>query len=134
VVDFDRERLLAGVLIDAGRERLVDSAHDLAEGGLAQALVESCLHGDAGIHLVLPEDADPFVALFSESAGRAIVSVTRSQDTRFTDLCSARGLPHTRIGVVNLLDGQLDVQRHFAIPLRELRSVWSATIRQHFDS
>ena len=134
VVDFDRERLLAGVLIDAARERLVDSAHDLAEGGLAQALVESCLHGDAGIHLVLPEDADPFVALFSESAGRAIVSVTRSQDTRFTDLCSARGLPHTRIGVVNLLDGQLDVQRHFAIPLRELRSVWSATIRQHFDS
>jgi phosphoribosylformylglycinamidine synthase len=131
-VDFARERLLADVLINASRDGLIDSAHDLAEGGLAQALVESCLRGHAGARIVLPEGADAFVALFSESTGRAIVSVPRSEQVRFTDMCTARGLPHARIGVVDLLASTLDVQGQFSIPLRELRDAWSGTIASRF--
>ncbi len=133
MVDFERERLLADVLIDAARERMVDSAHDLAEGGLAQALAESCLLGFAGVRLELPEAADPFVALFSESAGRAIVSVPSSQEIRFIDLCTERGLPHQRIGVVDVLEISLDVRGQFTVPLRELRSAWRATVRDRFE-
>ena len=132
-VDLAREKLLAGVLIDASRDGLLDSAHDLAEGGLAQALVESCLRGDAGVRVVLPEGADPFVALFSESTGRAVVSVPRSEEAPFTDLCAARGLPHARIGVVDLLDGRLDVQGQFDVPLRELRAAWTSTLPAQFE-
>jgi phosphoribosylformylglycinamidine synthase len=50
----------------------VSSAHDLSEGGLAQALVEACLIGGTGAGVQLP--GDPFVALFSESSARAIVA------------------------------------------------------------
>ncbi len=132
-VDFDRERLLADILINSSRDGLIDSAHDLAEGGLAQALVESCLHGVAGARVVLPDGVDPFVALFSESAGRAIVSVPRSEEVRFTDMCNARALPHARIGVVDVLEINLDIQGQFAIGLRELRAAWWATIRERFE-
>jgi phosphoribosylformylglycinamidine synthase len=132
-VDFDREKLLADILINASRDGLVDSAHDLAEGGLAQALVESCLRGHAGARIVLPEGIDAFVALFSESTGRAIVSVPRGEEVRFTDMCTARGLPHARIGVVDLLAATLDVQGQFSIRLRELRDAWSGTIASHFS-
>jgi phosphoribosylformylglycinamidine synthase len=132
-VDLAREKLLADVLINSSRDGLIDSAHDLSEGGLAQALVESCLHGGVGARIVLPEDLDPFVALFSESAGRAIVSVPRSEQVRFTDMCTARGLPATRIGVVDVLEINLDVQGQFSVPLRELRSAWWATLRQRFE-
>jgi phosphoribosylformylglycinamidine synthase len=131
-VDLARERLLADVLINSSRDGLIDSAHDLAEGGLAQALVEACLHGDAGVRVVLPEGADPFVTLFSESTARAIVSVPRSEEVRFTDMCAARGLPHVRIGVIDLLDARLDVQGQFSVPLRELRSAWSGTLPRRF--
>jgi len=133
VVDFARERLLADVLINASRDGLIDSAHDLAEGGLAQALVEACLRRGVGARIVLPAWLDPFVALFSESTGRAIVSVPRSEEVRFTDMCSARKLPAERIGVVDLLATELEIQKHFSVPLRELRAAWTATLRDRFE-
>jgi phosphoribosylformylglycinamidine synthase len=131
-VDLDRERLLADILINASRDGLIDSAHDLSEGGLAHALVEACLRGGAGARIVLPEGSDPFVALFSESTGRAVVSVPRSEEVRFTDMCTARGLPRARIGVIDLLDTDLDVQGQFRVPLRELRAAWRSTIADRF--
>ncbi|WP_410537815.1 phosphoribosylformylglycinamidine synthase subunit PurL [Streptomyces sp. KL2] len=125
-VDLERERLLAEILISASRDGMIDAAHDLSDGGLVQALTESCLKGGKGARLVVPDGLDPFVFLFSESAGRAIVSVPRSEELRFTDMCGARGLPATRIGVV---DGDaIEVQGQFSVSLAELREAHEATI------
>ncbi|MFJ6211810.1 phosphoribosylformylglycinamidine synthase subunit PurL [Streptomyces sp. NPDC092296] len=124
-VDLERERLLAEILIAASRDGMIDAAHDLSDGGLAQALAESCLRGGRGARIVVPQGTDPFVLLFSESAGRAIVAVPRSEELRFTDMCGARGLPATRIGVV---DGdRIDVQGQFSVTLDELRTAHEAT-------
>ena len=133
-VDLGREKLLADVLLDAGAQGLLDSAHDLADGGLSQALVESCLLGDVGARITLPDGIDPFVALFSESAGRVLVSVARAEHDRFAELCAGRGLPCRRIGTVDLLEPALDVQNLFRIPLRELRAAWTSTLPRRFDS
>ena len=99
-VDLAREKLLADVLTAASRDGLVSAAHDLSEGGLMQTVVEAALAGETGCRILLPEDADPFVALFSESAGRILVAVPRTEESRFMSMCDARGLPATRIGVV----------------------------------
>jgi phosphoribosylformylglycinamidine synthase subunit PurL len=129
-VDLAAEKQLADILVNASRDGLVDAAHDLSEGGLAQALVESCLRRDVGARVWLPDGLDPFVALFSESAGRAIVAVPRSEEVRFTDMCAARGFPHLRIGVTDGTgpDAVLDVQDRFSVPLAELRAAWSGTL------
>ncbi|MCQ8829769.1 phosphoribosylformylglycinamidine synthase subunit PurL [Streptomyces malaysiensis] len=125
-VDLERERLLAEILISASRDGMVDAAHDLSDGGLIQALAESCLRGGKGARIVVPDGLDPFVLLFSESAGRAVVAVPRSEEVRFNDMCGARGLPAARIGVV---DGDaIEVQGQFSIPLAELRKSYEATI------
>ncbi|MEU2683649.1 phosphoribosylformylglycinamidine synthase subunit PurL [Streptomyces hygroscopicus] len=125
-VDLERERLLAEILISASRDGMVDAAHDLSDGGLIQALAESCLRGGKGARIVVPDGVDPFVLLFSESAGRAIVAVPRSEEVRFNDMCGARGLPATRIGVI---DGDaIEVQGQFSLPLAELRQAHEATI------
>jgi phosphoribosylformylglycinamidine synthase len=125
-VDLEREKLLAEILISGSRDGMIDAAHDLSDGGLVQALVESCLKGGKGARIVIPEGADPFVTLFSESAGRAIVAVPRSEELRFTDMCGARGLPATRIGVT---DGDaLAVQGEFEIPLAELHRAHQETL------
>jgi phosphoribosylformylglycinamidine synthase len=133
-VDLERERLLADILIDASRDGLIDSAHDLAEAGVAAALVESCLHGRVGVRVTVPDGMDPFVFLFAESTGRAIVTMPRSVETRFTELCADRGLPCTRIGVVDVLSADLEVQDQFTVPLAELRATWAAPLRTLFDS
>ncbi|KQV19546.1 MULTISPECIES: phosphoribosylformylglycinamidine synthase subunit PurL [unclassified Kitasatospora] len=125
-VDLERERLLGDILIAASRDGMIDAAHDLSDGGLAQALVESCLKGGNGARLIVPTGLDPFVFLFSESAGRAIVSIPRSEELRFNDMCGARGLPATRIGVV---DGDsLEIQGQFTVSLAELTDAHTGVI------
>jgi phosphoribosylformylglycinamidine synthase subunit PurL len=135
MVDLDAERRLAQVLYTASREGLVESAHDLSDGGLAQALVESALRYGVGASVVLPGEVDPFVALFSESAGRAIVAVRTEGEARFSELCESVGVAATDLGVT--VGGgpaaALDVRDCFSVPLAELRSAWSATLPAALD-
>ncbi|CAM5456502.1 Phosphoribosylformylglycinamidine synthase subunit PurL OS=Streptomyces violarus OX=67380 GN=purL PE=3 SV=1 [Streptomyces violarus] len=54
------------------------------------------------------------------------MAVPRSEEVRFNDMCGARGLPATRIGVV---DGDsVDVQGEFTLSLTELREIHEGTI------
>ncbi|MGX9213520.1 phosphoribosylformylglycinamidine synthase subunit PurL [Mycobacteroides abscessus] len=122
-VDLAREQLLAQVLTAASRDGLVSAAHDLSEGGLIQVVVESALAGETGCRLLLPEGADPFVALFSESAGRVLVAVPRTEESRFMSMCEARQLPAVRIGVVDQGSDSVEVQGQFSVTLAELREI-----------
>ncbi len=81
---------------------------------------------------MLPEDANPFVALFSESAGRVLVALPRSEETRFTEMCTVRGLPWTRIGVVDAASGAIEVQGQFTVGLDELREAHERTLPELF--
>jgi phosphoribosylformylglycinamidine synthase len=132
-VDLDRERLLGEVLVAGSRDGMLSAAHDLSDGGLAQALVESVLRYDVGARIVLPEDANPFVALFSESAGRVLVAVPRSEEARFTEMCTVRNLPWARIGVVDAAGRALEVQGQFTVPLEELRDAHERTLPALFS-
>jgi phosphoribosylformylglycinamidine synthase subunit PurL len=134
-VDLDAERELAEILVNASRDGLIDAAHDLSDGGLAQALVESCLRHDMGARVWVPDEIDSFVFLFAESTARAIVAVPRSEEVRFTDMCTARRFPHRRIGVVDDGAGSpgLDVQGQFSVPLAELHEAYERTLPALFD-
>jgi phosphoribosylformylglycinamidine synthase len=132
-VDLEAERALANVLVEAAGQGLVDAAHDLSEGGLAQALVESCLRYGFGVSVELP--GDPFVALFSESTARAVVAVTAEHAERFVALCAEHGVPCTRIGTVGEAgdDARLTVEGIFEVPLAEVRAAWTATLPALFE-
>jgi phosphoribosylformylglycinamidine synthase len=120
-VDLAREQLLADILLASSRDGLVSAAHDLSEGGLAQAVVEAALAGETGCRIIVPEGADPFVTLFSESSGRVLVAVPRTEESRFSAMCEARGLPATRIGVVDDGSDAIEVQGLFTVSLEDLR-------------
>lgn len=131
-VDLDHEKLLADILTAASRDGLVSAAHDLSEGGLIQAVVESALAGETGCRILLPEDADPFVWLFSESSGRVLVAVPRTEESRFTSMLTARQMPWTRIGVVDQGSDSVTVQDQFEVTLDELRAVHEGTLPKLF--
>jgi phosphoribosylformylglycinamidine synthase len=126
VVDLEREKVLADVLITAARDGLLAAAHDLSEGGLAQALVESCLRNGVGATVQLPTGTDAFVQLFSESAGRCLVAVSPTREAGFSELCAAHGLPLTRLGSTG--GDRLDLQELFTVPLTELRAAYEGTL------
>ncbi|AJT43194.1 phosphoribosylformylglycinamidine synthase subunit PurL [Psychromicrobium lacuslunae] len=137
LVDLGREKELAEILINASRDGMIDAAHDLSEGGLAAALVESSLRFGVGARVGLDELAardgiSVFEALFSESQARALVSVPRSEEVRFNDMCSARGFEHLRIGVVDAESGALDVPGAFTLSLDQLREAHEGTLPKYF--
>ena len=123
-VDLDAERQLAILVTAAASAGLLASAHDLADGGLAIALAEACLHGGRGCAVALP--GDPFTALFSESAARALVSVVPGREQEFAALAREHGVPATVLGVT--AGDTLAVEDAFQVPLPELREVWTATL------
>ncbi len=74
-VDLDYERRVQACcrrLIAAG---LVESAHDISEGGLAVAMAECCLAGNIGATVNLPTGGSPLESLFAEDPSRIVVSV-----------------------------------------------------------
>jgi len=126
-VDLTAERLLASVLAAAAGEGLLAGAHDLSDGGLAQALVEACLIGGVGARVALAAVApDPFVALFSESAARLLVAVAPADAQAFAELCAARGQSHTPLGTVG--GDALDIDGIGSLALPELRAAWEGTL------
>ncbi|MDT7729157.1 MAG: phosphoribosylformylglycinamidine synthase subunit PurL [Actinomycetota bacterium] len=132
-VDLAREKLLADVLVAGSRDGMISAAHDLSDGGLAQTLVETVLIGQCGARIFFDADQDPFVQLFSESSGRVLVAVPRSEELRFTEMCTARGLPWRRTGVVDPDSGTLEFQDITTFTLDELREPWEATLPALFD-
>ncbi|MFM9876852.1 MAG: phosphoribosylformylglycinamidine synthase subunit PurL, partial [Rhodoglobus sp.] len=135
-VDLAAEKRLAGLISAGGSESLLASAHDLADGGLGQALAEAVLRFGVGARVWISEiidrdGVDTTAALFSESAGRMLVSVAREDDVKFVGLCVGRGYPVLRIGVTED-SGALELQDLFTIGIDELRSVHRATLAAAF--
>jgi phosphoribosylformylglycinamidine synthase len=122
VVDLAAEKALAELLAEGAG--LLTSAHDLSDGGLSQALVESCLRHGVGCSVAL--SGDPFVDLFSESAARVLVTVAAEDADRLVELAHRHGVPLGRLGATG--GGSLVVAGQFAISLEELRDAWTATL------
>ncbi|MEV0732839.1 phosphoribosylformylglycinamidine synthase subunit PurL [Polymorphospora sp. NPDC050346] len=135
-VDLAQEKLLADLVAEAARVGHLSSAHDLSDGGLAQALVESSLRHGVGARIALPEEfgtgSMPFVYLFSESAGRALVAVPRGQEKAFAGLCVEYGVPATALGVTDPNQDGIDIRDQFSIGFDELRAAFTSTLPRLF--
>ena len=112
--------------------RVVTAAHDVSEGGLAQAVAELAMTSGDGVGVDIDVAAvheDPFVALFSESASRAVVSTTdgAALEARAREL----GIPCMKLGRTNS-DKQVRVAGQFDVPVAELREAWAGTLPEIF--
>ncbi|HYG92437.1 MAG TPA: AIR synthase related protein, partial [Nocardioides sp.] len=124
-VDLTAERNLARLLADL--VGVATSAHDLSDGGLAQALAEAVMVSGIGAQVDVGGVADdPFVALFSESAARAVVTVPSDRLDDLRALAGRHGVPMTELGTTG--GGTLAVGGAFDVPLPELRAAWTATL------
>ena len=127
-VDLVDERLLVELLVTAIRTGIVRSAHDCAEGGLAVALAECCVAGGIGARIDAQADLPGAVALFSESQGRAVVTVAPAHFDALKTLAATHGTPCVRIGTVGgerlVIGDQVDVS------LAEMRAAFEPTLER----
>jgi len=123
-VDFDHHRRLVSFFQTASKTHLLSSAHDLSDGGLGVALLESCFRNGLGAEVALP--GDPFVALFSESTGRVLISCDPANQDTVEALAAQCSLTITRLGTVRD-SGQLVIDQ-FALNIADVRRAWQSVI------
>jgi len=142
-LDLKAEKALYDVVLDLVSARKLASAHDVADGGLAVALAESCFNFESAslggdFELGDPGSGDDFdetepartdALLFSEGPSRMIVS---TPDPEAVETRAAKaGVPCRRIGVVGgshltLRSGGVQLTRH---SVSELLSAWTSLER-----
>jgi phosphoribosylformylglycinamidine synthase len=125
-LDLAAEQALAGLLAALAADGAVTSAHDLSDGGLAQALTESALR--YGVGATLAVEGDPTAALFAESVARAVV--TAADAAAVVAAAEAAGVPVTTLGTTG--GDVLVVEGVLELPLAELRSTWTRTLPDLF--
>ncbi len=98
--DLEEEFALQGTIKQVIKKRLVQSVHDVADGGLFTALVESSLPNGLGFELSTNTNIRMDAFLFGESQSRVIVSLTENEKTAFETLMKATNTPYQLLGKV----------------------------------
>ena len=108
-LDLAEERSLQAVLVESAGKELLNSAHDVSDGGLAVALAEACMTGPAvlGAHVDLTQlrtregdELRPDILLFGESASRVLVSVAKEKMKLLEAVANSRGVEFSVVGAV----------------------------------
>jgi phosphoribosylformylglycinamidine synthase subunit PurL len=138
-IDLAAEKRLIDCLIALATEGLVQSAHDISDGGLAVTLAESCFASNSsssnalGADVRLEGESPSEMAVFGERGARAVASV--EPDKLAALLLSARqyGVATAEIGRVtpdNVLRIQYGGRAAIDSPVDALRDAWANSLER----
>ncbi len=128
-LDMEAEKNLQAFLREAIDQGLLQSAHDVSDGGLAVALAECCIAGDIGVCVPL----EPFSALnlYGERMATAVVSVSPERDAELEALLEKYEVEYLHCGEVwtdkfyifpELTEADID------LPIADLRAAYEGAI------
>ncbi len=137
-LDLGKERALIALLVRAAAERLLQSAHDCSDGGLAVTFAE-CAFDTGGIGFEVDVAgiggaAGVSHALFGESALRAVVSVTPEALPRVMNLARELGVPAAKVGrsggsrIAISVDGSIAIDCSVA----DAEQIWTNALDRYF--
>ncbi len=95
-VDLAGERALQDLMVELASRRLVTSAHDCAEGGLAVCIAESAMASGVGVTVELADALAAAPLFFGEAQGRIVVSCADASSV--LKAAAAHGVPAAEIG------------------------------------
>jgi len=98
--DLDKEYDVQNTITRLIREGVIESAHDVSNGGLFITLLESSFTNDLGFEIVTSSEVREDAFLFGESPSRVIVSVTETGEDAFLDLLNDLNTPFVLLGHV----------------------------------
>ncbi len=99
--DIDKEYDMHQVLKQLISQKLILSAHDVADGGLYVTLLESAMPNGLGFTIESDDSIRKDAFLFGEAQGRVVVSVTPEGQEAFIELLSTSEIDFTFLGTVN---------------------------------
>ncbi|MBW4890787.1 phosphoribosylformylglycinamidine synthase subunit PurL [Mucilaginibacter sp. HMF5004] len=120
--DLEKEYDLHQVIKQLIGQKLIQSAHDVADGGLYITLLESAMPNKLGFSIDTDEDIRKDAFLFGEAQGRVVVSVKPELQDTFVELLSTSEIEFTLLGTVT--SGSLEIDSESFGTVTEAHSVY----------
>ena len=106
--DLEEEYRMQQALATLIQLNLVQSAHDVSDGGLFITLLESAMPRNLGFDITTDAEIRSDAFLFGESQGRVVVTVSPSRETQFIDFMVENEIPFTTLGHVTKSEVRVD--------------------------
>ena len=128
-LDIEAEKNLQAFLREAISQGLLQSAHDVSDGGLAVCLAECCIV--SGLGACIPLEPYSAVDLFGERTATAVVSISPARNEAFEALAEKYGLPCHHFGEVyrkhlNIFPELADTD--IFLPMAEMQAAYEGAI------
>lgn len=121
--DLEKEYAMHQVVKQLIREKLIASAHDVADGGLYIALLESSLPHDLGFDIETDDEIRKDAFLFGEAQGRVVVSVKPENQEAFVELMATSETEFSLLGTVT--KGEIIIDEESFGSVAEAKAVYS---------
>jgi phosphoribosylformylglycinamidine synthase len=132
-LELEKEAVLQKCIIELIRLGLVESAHDLSDGGLALALAKSGFSNGVGVRINLLSNGLPaeFV-LFGEDASRVLISCASEHVARIQELAAEYGVSADVLGktVPEKIEIAVDGRQLVSVAVSELKEAWASALER----
>ena len=106
--DLDKEYAMHQVIKQLIQQKLIQSAHDVADGGLYIALLESAMPNHLGFSIDTDDEIRKDAFLFGEAQGRVVVSVKPTMQEVFVEMMATSDTEFSLLGTVTYGDLSVD--------------------------
>lgn len=124
-INLEEDKKLIGTLLEAADKKLLKSAHDISDGGLAVALAECCIadkNKPVGCKINFDFNTRKDFVLFNESQGRVLVSVEKNNLLPLKLLCEKNKLEYAEIGETS--SGEFSINNTITLSLDALSDAY----------
>ncbi|TNE74647.1 MAG: phosphoribosylformylglycinamidine synthase subunit PurL [Bacteroidetes bacterium] len=114
------------------REKLINAAHDVSDGGLFITLAEMAMPNELGFDIVTDSEIREDAFLFGEGQGRVVVAVSEDQEDDFLEAMMASGVSFTLLGHVTKGKMMVD-DEHYGF-IAEAKKVYTEALAKQIEN
>ena len=126
--DIDEEYAMHQVVKQLIKHKMIQSAHDVSDGGLYITLVESALPNDLGFEIGTDDTIRKDAFLFGEAQGRVVVSVSPDDQERFIEMMATSEVEFSLLGAVT--NGFLNVDEELFGHIIDIKMVYNNVLHE----
>jgi phosphoribosylformylglycinamidine synthase len=132
-MDLLAEKRLLDCLVALANDALINSAHDISDGGLAATLAESCFAFSVGAISTIAEGFSAEASLFGERGARCVVSVAPAKLAALQAIARQYGVAASEAGQVTQNPSlRIEYKGRAVIdsPVESLRDAWANSLER----
>ena len=126
--DMDKEYNMHQVVKQLIKHKVLQSAHDVSDGGLYITLIESAISNGLGFEIETDSSIRKDAFLFGEAQGRVAVSVTPDDQERFIEMMATSEVDFSLLGSVT--NGFLNVDEELFGHITDIKMVYDNVLHE----